>query len=146
MTTLLVFATVVVIFAFALGAKRFVQRDLCALCVSVSLTWVGLLILLKVGVFENTVLVALLMGQSVTGIYYMLKERLPHSLRIFTLPFFLSLTAVSYVLITNDFIIWTFVLLTAVWIAGWVIFASRDDPGVQPLAAVVMECCERTGR
>ncbi len=144
MTVLLVFVTVALIFALVLGAKRFVKRDLCALCLSVSLTWVGLLILQKVGLFGNTVLLALLMGQSVTGIFYMLKDRVPKVLRIFTLPFFLSLTAVAYVLITSDYIIWTFLLLTAVWIAGWVIFAVRDDPGAQPLATVVMNCCERT--
>ncbi len=144
MTVLVVFVAVVMIFALVLGVRRFVKRNLCALCVSVSLTWAGLLILQKVGLFENTVLLALLMGQSVTGIFYMLKDRVPNVLRIFTLPFFLSLTAVAYVLITSDYIIWTFLLLTAVWIAGWVIFAARDDPGAQPLATVVMDCCERT--
>lgn len=144
MTVLIVFAAIVLIFALVLGVKRFVKRDLCALCLSVSLTWVGLLILNKVGMFENTVLLALLMGQSVTGVFYMLKEKLPKVLRIFTLPFFLSLTAVSYVLIANDYIIWTFVLLTAVWIGGWLIFSSREDPGTQRVATVVMDCCERT--
>ncbi len=144
MTVLVVFATIVLIFVLVLGARRFAKRDLCALCLSVSLTWVGLLILHKAGMFENAVLLALLMGQSVTGVSYMLKDRLPQVLRIFTLPFFLSLTAVSYVLITNDYIIWTLVLLTAVWIGAWFIFVSRDDPGTQPLATVVMECCERT--
>lgn len=144
MTVLIVFAAIVSIFALVLGVKRFSTRNLCALCLSVSLTWAGLLILNKVEMFENTVLLALLMGQSVTGIFYLLKERVPKVLRIFTLPFFLSLTAVSYVLITNDYIIWTFALLTAVWIGAWVIFASRDDPGAQPLATVVMDCCEET--
>lgn len=144
MTVLVVFAAVVLIFAVILVAKRFAKQSVCALCLSVSLTWIGLLILHRVGMFQDTVLLALLMGQSVTGIFYMLKERLPQALRIFTLPFFLSLTAVAYVLITSDYIIWTFVLLTAVWIAGWFIFTSRDDPGAQPLATVVMECCEKT--
>ena len=144
MTVLLVFAAVVVIFALVLGARRFAKRDLCALCLSVSLTWIGLLGLHRMGMFENTVLLALLMGQSVTGIFYMLKDRLPKVLRIFTLPFFLTLTAIAYILITEDYIMWTFGLLTAVWVGSWFIFASREDPGTQPLAKVVMECCEKT--
>lgn len=143
MTALYVFAAMTLLFALALGARRLTRWDLCALCLSVSLTWIGLLILHKTEIFTDTALLAILMGQSVTGVFYMLRDRVPRVLRIFTLPFFLSLTAVSYILITSDFIISSLMFLAVMWIGAWIIFASRNDPGTQPLATAVIECCGR---
>ena len=118
------------------------KKKICAICAGVFLTWLLLFVLYKTEVYKDTVLLSLLMGQSITGLYYLGIRRLPKSLRIFTLPFFLSLTAVFYLLITEEFIAAAFGLLTALWLVAWVIFVNREDPGKKPLAQAVTNCCE----
>ena len=118
------------------------KRRICAICAGVVLTWLTLFVLYKTGSYRDTVLLSLLMGQSITGLYYLGLRRLPKSLRIFTLPFFLSLTAVFYLLITEKFVLGAFGLLTVLWITAWLIFINRKDPGKKPLTQAVTNCCE----
>ncbi len=139
---LFVFLLISLLFIAGLIYNQKSKRKICAICAGVSLAWLLLFILYKTGTYKDTVLLSLLMGQSITGLYYLGLRRLPKSLRIFTLPFFLSLTAVFYLLITERFIAAAFGLLTALWLAAWVIFINRKDPGKKPLAQAVTNCCE----
>ena len=137
-----VFGAISLLFVIGILFKYFTKLRFCVLCVSIAFTWIVLLILFKSGRFHDQVLLSLLMGQSIAGIFYLVQGRIPKTLRIFTLPFFLSLTAIFYLLITADIILPVFVLLTILWVLAWLLFASRNDPGKRPLAKAVMECCE----
>ena len=137
-----VFLAVSLLFLAGILLRYFSKLRFCVLCVSIALTWIVLLILFKSGRFHDQVLLSLLMGQSIVGIFYLIQGRVPKALRVFTLPFFLSLTAVFYILITADIILPVFVLLTILWVLAWLIFASRNDPGKRPLTKAIMECCE----
>ncbi|OGL37156.1 hypothetical protein A3E49_01580 [Candidatus Saccharibacteria bacterium RIFCSPHIGHO2_12_FULL_49_19] len=139
---LLAFLLISLLFIGGLIYNQKSRKRVCAICISVLLSWFVLFILYKTGAHENIVLLSLLMGQSITGLYYFGLKRLPKPLRIFTLPFFLSLTVVFYLLITEEFILTAFGLLTALWILAWLIFIYRDDPGKKPLAQAVTNCCE----
>ncbi|HLG90643.1 MAG TPA: hypothetical protein VI336_00550 [Candidatus Saccharimonadales bacterium] len=139
---LLIFLLISLVFIAGLIYNQKSKRKICAICAAVSLTWLLLFILYKTGTYKDTVLLSLLTGQSITGLYYLGLRRLPKSLRIFTLPFFLSLTAIFYLLITEKFVLAAFGLLTALWVAAWVIFINRKDPGKKPLAQAVTNCCE----
>ena len=130
------------LFVAGLLAKHLLNRRFCVICASVSLTWLGLLGLYYFDLFDDTILLAILMGQSITGLYYFIDKKVAKSLRIFSLPFLLSLTAAVYMLIKTEIIIAAFVLLLVVWLACWLIFSWRHDPGKKPLAKAFMECCE----
>ena len=82
------------------------------------------------------------MGQSITGLYYFARQRLPKILRIFTLPYFLTATAGLYMLLKSQIILPAFGLLLGLWILAWVIFAYRNDPAKKGVAKAAMECCE----
>ena len=61
-------------FFLLLGIKSLFKKKLeklCVICASVSLTWIFLLILYFLGKFEDLVVIALLMGGSVVGLYYL---------------------------------------------------------------------------
>ena len=131
------------LFVLALGIKRRLSLQVCALCVSIFVTWTVLLFLYRTNHFHDSVLLSLLIGQSVTGLFYLLKKRVAPLLRIFTLPFFLTLTSVFYfaITLTKDVLAPLLVLLS-LWIGAYIIFAWRNDPGKKQLSDAVMTCCE----
>ncbi len=140
---LLVFMAITVLFVAILGVKKVLSLKVCVLCASIALTWIGLLFLYQIGYFHNVVLLSLLMGQSVTGLYYAIRKRVPAVLRIFTLPFFLTLTAIFYIAIVGaDSTLSVFLMLLGLWIFTYVLFAYRNDPGKKLISDAVMNCCE----
>lgn len=135
-------SAIVVLFVLSLLVKKLVGIKFCVLCVSVSLTWIGIFILVKLNRFQDITLLALLLGESVTGLYYFTQRRVPKELRIFSLPFFLTLTTLAYFLVnplTSILLILAF--LFGLWVVAWIIFSYRNDPGKRPFAQNVMDCC-----
>lgn len=130
------------LFIGGLIIKHLSMRRFCVICVSVCLSWLGFLILYWTNNFHDSILLSLLMGQSLTGLYYFVDKRVAKPLKVFTLPFLLTLTAVVYMLIKTKVIIAAFILLLVVWLICWLIFTYRGDPGKKPLAKALMECCE----
>lgn len=140
---LYVLLVITTLFIAGLLIKNKLARKFCVLCASISLTWVGLLLLYRLNVFHNQVILALLMGQSITGVFYLVRRQVPKLLRVFTLPFYLSLTVLAYWLIvgiTAPLPVLSFLLV--LWATAYVIFANRNDPGKKLLADAVMNCCE----
>ncbi len=137
-----IFLAISLIFIASLIIKNLVNKAFCSLCVAVASVWLVLLFLYKTGRFSDGILLALLIGQSITGIFYLAYRKLPKSLRIFSLPFFLSLTAVFYTLITADIQLAVFILLLVLWLAAWIIFIYRNDPGKKGIAKILAKCCE----
>ncbi|HEV2403041.1 MAG TPA: hypothetical protein VGS08_02470 [Candidatus Saccharimonadales bacterium] len=134
---------ITVLFVLALGVKKALSLKVCVLCASILLTWTTLLVLYRTGHFHDTVLLSLLMGQCVTGLFYFLDRRVVPALRIFTLPFFLTLTTIFYVTITlTKNIVPPLLVLLGLWLVAYVIFAWRNDPGKKKVADTVMRCCE----
>lgn len=131
-----------VLFILALVARQNLKAKFCAICASVVLTWIGLLLLYKTNHYHDNLLLSLLMGQSVTGLYYFARQRLPKSLRIFTLPYYLTATAGVYMLIKGQVIISALGVLSGLWIITWIIFTYRNDPAKKSVAIAAMECCE----
>jgi len=137
-----VFLAISLVFVASLILKNLLKKPLCSLCVAVASVWLALLFLYKSGSFSDEVLLALLVGQSITGVFYLAYRRLPKALRIFSLPFLLTLTAIFYWLITSDVLLPAFVLLAVLWVGTWAIFTSRNDPGKKKIANIFADCCE----
>ena len=137
-----IFLAISLIFIASLIIKNLVNKAFCSLCVAVASVWLVLLFLYKTDRFSDGILLALLVGQSITGIFYLAYRKLPKSLRIFSLPFFLSLTAVFYMLISADIQLAVFILLAVLWLAAWIIFTYRNDPAKKAVAKILAKCCE----
>ena len=138
-----VLVAIAVLFMAYLLIKSFIPFKFCVLCAAVSSTWLVLLVLYKLGWFHDPVLLALLLGQSVTGIFYFVQRRVPSTLRVFTLPFFLSLTAIAYVAVSGTGgVLPVMVLLLLLWLAGYVAFSYRNDPGKKAAVNAVIDCCK----
>jgi len=135
------FLAITSLFVIALLINRAVKTSICAICVGVALTWIGLLTLHKTGRFHDPVLLGLLMGQSATGIFYWVRRRVPAVLNIFALPFLLTLTAIFYWLIKNGLVLPALGLTALTWLAAWFIFVYRNDPAKKSVADAAMDCC-----
>ena len=115
---------------------------ICTLCVAVATSWIFLLLLYKTGFFHDQVLLALLIGQSITGVFYLVQRKVARDLRIFSLPFFLTLTVIAYFIITDFKDIFTpFGFLFALWVISYLIFTNRNDPGKRPVVEEIVNCC-----
>lgn len=138
-----VLAAIALGFALLLALKRASGLRFCVLCVSLAGTWVALFILYWMGAYANTLLLALLMGQSVTGVHYLLEKRVPEHLLVFRLPFVLTLTALAYLLLAPGASVAAAlgVVLAAVWAAALAVYARRDVGRFRRLARQLVECC-----
>lgn len=129
------------LFAGGLLVRNVLIRRLCALCAGISGSWFVLLILYKLGRFHDPVLLALLMGQGVTGAFYVLQRKLSRSLRVFTLPFVLTLTVLAYWVVTGSVAVLPVLgFLFLLWAIGYVLFTAAQDKGSK-VAEAVIRCC-----
>ncbi len=138
-----VFLGIILLFVAAVIFRGYSKTAVCSICLSVAGVWIGLLVLSKTGYFNDQVLLGLLLGQSIAGGYYLLRSRVPAILRVFTLPYFLTLAAAAYWLITGRVVLPAFFLTALTWLAAWLIFTYRDDPGKKMLTDTVMNCCQK---
>src|SRR3989338_1605741 len=102
MNSLLVISiSIISIFFISLLIKSFLplknQKNFCAICIAVSLTWLIFLIASWLNIFSNRIILAILMGQSSLAIFYILDKK--QALQFFKLPLLLTLIIIPYALI-----------------------------------------------
>lgn len=135
-----VFGAVIALFVLLLIIKDVFPRRICAICLAVGLIWLSLLIAYRSGRFDNPLLLGLLMGQSVTGLYYFLEKRVRKEWLVFRLPVLLTLTYIFYVLVAWNLPFGPLLLVVLLWVTGFGITAYRV-PRINHLAKKLIECC-----
>lgn len=134
---------IVAAFALLLAIKAATRWRFCVLCGSIGGTWLVLLVLYHAGRFDAPLLLALLMGQTITGIYYLLETRVREAWLVFRLPFVLTLIPVFYALLTLEAPPGIAAIgLAVLWLAAIAIYACRNAGGVAALAHQLIECCK----
>lgn len=137
-----IFLGIIVLFFMILVIKSFVRKEFCAICSSVSLTWMFLLVVYWFGKFDDSVLIALLVGQSVLGVFYLAEKKSSDALKIFRLPFLLSLVFVAYSLIVLFIDLAVLELLVVLWIIFGAIFLYRDNSRMKLFVDKIVACCK----
>ena len=115
-------------------------NNLCVICASISLTWIILLILYRFGLFDNILIISLLIGMSVTGIYYLVESKIgkTNKLKIFRLPFILTLIITAYYILTLEKILNSILIVVGLWILFTLIYLGNNSKFVKKL----LECCK----
>ncbi len=141
-----VFSGIIAVFFVLLAAKELFAKKsrLCLICASVSLTWLTLLVLYKKGVFDDVVILSMLMGQSIVGIFYLLEKKTSEKLHMFKVPFLLTLTFAFYsaVVFPDDFVK-VLALLAALWAVLTILFFYRNNNKAGVIIRKLIECCKR---
>ena len=145
---LFVLLGITVLFFILLGVKELLSRKLkenfCVICAAVSISWVTLLVLYWLNIFNNQVILALLIGESTVGIFYLADARAKDDFKIFRLPFLLTLIAIGYSLIVvpDDFIgIIAFLLI--LWLLFILLFFYRNNRRINSFIKKLLECCRK---
>jgi len=136
------FAAIIALFALLLGIKELFKLRFCVICASVSLTWFGLLVLYWAGKFSHPALIALLLGQSIVGVYYLFEKKAAEKFHLFRLPFLLTLTLAGFALLGEaQGAAWALVLLGGLWIALLFAYFYRERAGIRGLVKRLIACC-----
>ncbi len=137
-----------ILFALLLIIKRVIssikRREICTLCVTVSLTWLMLLFLYWKGYFEDLILIALLMGQSILGIFYLVERKVAKKYTLFRLPFLLTLLLIAYAILINSInfpAAWVMVAL--LWVLLGVLYFYQHNQQINSLINTIIECCKK---
>jgi len=131
------------LFVLLLVIKKYTPWQFCVICASVSLTWVSLLVLYWFALFTDPVLIAVLMGQSVVGIYYLLEKKIPKSLLLFRFPFFLTATTLVFAMLGYiSSMMWPVLFLVVLWSITSILYAYTRHPRVRRIVSELMACCK----
>lgn len=138
----LVFLAIVALFLLLLLGKEITGRKFCVICASIAAGWIGMLVLYRLGVFREPLLIALFMGQSITGIYYLLETKIPERLTVFRLPFLLTATFLAYLLLDGGGgAAGTAVFLGLLWLGFGLVYAWRGKGRIGKIFQRIIACC-----
>ena len=120
--------------------KNKIKKNLCVICASISLTWIVLLFLYLFNLFDNILIISLLMGMSVTGIYYFTENKIKkaNKLKIFRLPFIITLIVIAYYILTFEDIINNILIVLALWLLFVLVYFYNNTKFIKKL----LECCK----
>ncbi len=134
-----------ILFFILLGVKEFFNKKLkekfCVLCFSIIFAWVILLILNFLNLFQDKILIAILMGHTSLGLFYFFEMHFKRWMEIFKLPLLLTFISAIYFLLEN-FEIVSFVILVFLWGVFFIIYLFRKG-GIKPYVNKLVECCKK---
>jgi|SRR3989344_2481392 len=121
-----------------------IKSKFCTICAAVSITWISLLILLKLGLYLNSTIISLLIGGTVVGIFYNVEGKVKENLKLFRLPFLLTLVFIGYLLINFDYYpIKEITFLLALWIFFILIFLYKNNKNISLVLNKIVDCCKK---
>mgnify|MGYP003394444353 CR=1 FL=1 len=130
------------IFLLALLVQNFTRLKFCAICVTVSLTWLTLLIAWLLGFFIDPLLIGILMGESVIGLYYLIEKKTEVIWQIFRWPYIITMTSAVYLIVGTRSSVWlSLILLLLVWFVWIAIFVLRKYPAIKKITEKLIACC-----
>ena len=136
--TLILIGITLLFFILLIIKSVFKIKKICIICLSVTLTWLVLLILYFLDIFADKVIIAILMGHTSLGIYYILEKKVRKDLLIFRLPYLLTSISIIY-FILGGFVISTLYLIAGLWLLFILIYLFKFNK----LAKKLIECCRK---
>jgi len=140
--TLLIILIILALFVPLLLLKQKFKWRFCVLCAAISITWIGLLLLYWTGLFNNSLFIGVLMGESAAGLFFLAKKKAPECLQIFALPFILTLTILILRALNAGRTLYAFLAVSILWIALGFAYAYRQNYKIKKLFDSLISCCK----
>ncbi len=130
------------LFGTLLLIKSITGWKFCVICTSVGITWIGLLLAYWLGRFEQPLIIAVLMGQSIVGAYYFLERKIDEYWHVFRLPFLLTATLAALVMLGMHVDVPAALsLLGILWVALSLLLLYRQNPKTKAVVDRIIACC-----
>ena len=140
-TTILI--GVVALFFILLALKNILNlKKTCVICVSITLAWITLLTFYFLNIFDDKILIAILMGHTSLGIYYMLEKKVRKSFLFFRLPYLLTSIWLIYFII-EGFVLNSLYVIVILWLLFILVYLLRNNSGFSKFVNKLIECCKR---
>lgn len=139
---ILIFLSITAFFLMFLVVKGITGRKICAICAGVSATWIIFLILYRLGHVSDPLLIGILMGESVIGIFYLIERKTKEEIHFFRLPFLLTLTFLAYTLISRILPYQVLGFVLGLWVLYGGIYLFRKKPSLNKMVKKIIECCK----
>jgi|SRR3989344_3563400 len=135
---------IITLFFILLALKNIftIKDKFCVICASVTLTWTLLLALYILKIFTDKTIIAILMGQTSIGIFYLLENRVKEKVKLFRLPFLLSLIFIIYLILEN-FNFNSLIFIIILWAFFFMIYLFRTKKSIGIFFNKILECCKR---
>ncbi|PIR38012.1 MAG: hypothetical protein COV34_02905 [Candidatus Zambryskibacteria bacterium CG10_big_fil_rev_8_21_14_0_10_42_12] len=137
-----VLISVVVLYVLILLLRRISWFNVCALCGSVSATWIVFLALYYTGVRTDPVLIGILMGGSVVGLIELVSKKVPESFQIFKIALYLTFIVIAYGLLQRYISEEVFGFLAALWAMSVFIYMFQHNERIKAVGRHIIECCK----
>ena len=113
-------------------------KKFCAICLSISLIWIVLLIFYFLEIFSDKIIIAILMGHTSLGMYYIWENKIKEKFKVFRLPYLLTNILIIYYIL-NSFVISSLYFLLGLWLLFFVVYLFKFNK----LTRKLIECCKR---
>ena len=146
-TITIIILTISILFFILLGVKELfskkIKNKICIICLSITLTWMTLLVLLYLNILNNKIIIALLLGQTTLGIFYFIEKKVKEKLKIFRLPFLLTLIIIAYSLIELTLSLSVLSLIITLWTIFILIYLFQNNRKANSFVNKLIECCKK---
>lgn len=133
---------ILVLYVGILLLRKISWFKVCALCGSVSATWIVLLALYYTGTRIDPVLIGLLMGGSAVGVLELLSKKVPESYQIFKIALYLTLVVIAYGLLQRYISEAVFILIVLLWALSVFIYMFQHNERMQSIGRHIITCCK----
>lgn len=141
-TLTIIFAAITLLFFLSVILTNIAKVKVCAICVSVSIAWIVLLLLFYFEYFSDITILAILMGESIIGFYYLVERKTREQWHFFRLPFLLTLTFIIYSLIETTLLLSSLLFLGALWLVFLLVFLLGQNSKASMIVKRVIACCK----
>ena len=138
-----IFIGITLLFFVILALKNiFNLKKACAICLSVTLTWIVLLALYLLNIFADKTITAILMGHTSLGIYYIFERKVRKNALVFRLPLLLTFIFIIYSVL-EGFTINSLVFIILLWVLFFMVYIFRTKNSINKFVNKLIECCKR---
>ena len=131
------------LFFILLALKNiFNLKKFCVICISITLAWILLLIFYFLNLFTDKTIIAILMGQTSLGIFYLWEKKTKEKLKVFRLPLLLTFILLIYSVL-ESFSLNSLIFIIALWLIFLLIYLFRTNKKFKTFSTKIIECCKK---
>ena len=134
----------VLFFIFILIKQLFKKNKICVICASIFITWIIFLVMYWKEIFLDKTILAILIGETTLGIFYLIESKVKENFKIFGLPFIMTLILIGYTLIEGfNYSLNVLYFLILLWGLFFIFYLFKDEGKMGIFARKLVECCKR---